>query len=278
MRTADGTATAVAGAHPQIYDPPMSRPVFVHLLPGLFEPPELRGGVAVVMDVLRATSTIIEALAAGAEAVQPCGDIDEARRLAAVAPPGTVLLGGERGGLKIPGFDLGNSPAEYTRKAVAGKTLIFTTTNGTRALIRAQESRRLLIGALSNVGAVVELLAKETGPVHLVCAGTDGRITLEDVLCAGGITHWFNLAAGDADTNDDSAQLALSLFASCGHEYDRVHEDRVLALLRQSRGGRNLIDCGLEADIAVCAEENKFDFVPELSREPREIRVAREMK
>jgi 2-phosphosulfolactate phosphatase len=256
----------------------MPRPILVHLLPTLFQPPDLRGGVAVVLDVLRASSTIIQALAARAETVVPCGDLDEARRLAAAAPPGTVLLGGERGGLKISGFDLGNSPREYTREVLSGKRVIFTTTNGTRALLRAKEARRILIGALSNVGAVVELLAEETGPVHLVCAGTDGRITLEDVLCAGAIAHWFNLASGDADPGDDATQLALSLFASCGHEYDRVHEDRVLAMLRQSRGGRNLIDCGLESDIAVCAEENRLDIVPELSREPWEIRAARERK
>ncbi len=256
----------------------MSRPILVHLLPSHFEPGELQGGVAVVIDVLRATSTIIHALAAGADAVVPCGEIDEARRLAEGRPPGTVLLGGERGGLKISGFHLGNSPAEYSRETVAHKTVVFTTTNGTRALLRAQEARRVLIGALSNVGAIVELLAEETGPVHLVCAGTEGRITLEDVLCAGAIAHWLDLAASEADPGDDVTQLALSLFASCGHEYDRAHEDRVLAILRQGRGGRNLIECGMEADIAVCAEENKFDIVPELSRAPREIRVARVAK
>jgi 2-phosphosulfolactate phosphatase len=256
----------------------MSRPILVHLLPAHFEPSDLRGGVAVVMDVLRATSTIIQALAAGAESVVPCGEIDEARKLADRSPPGTVLLGGERGGLKIPGFDFGNSPGEYTRDAVTGKTLIFTTTNGTRALLRAREARRVLIGALSNLGAVAELLAAETGPVHLVCAGTGGHVTLEDILCAGAIAHWFNLAASDADSGDDATQLALTLFTSSGQDYDRAHEDRVLATLRQSRGGRNLIDCGLENDIAACAEQDKFDIVPELSRNPWEIRVARSAK
>src|SRR5262245_7977597 len=253
----------------------MTRPILVHLLPTLFQPADLRGGVAVVIDVLRATSTIIHALAAGASSIIPCGEIDEARNTAKKFPRGTVLLGGERKGLKIPGFDLGNSPADYDHKVVAGKTVIFTTTNGTRALLQAKEARRVVFGALSNVGAVVDLLAAETGPVHLVCAGTNGQITLEDALCAGAIAHWLNLAVADADAGDDATALALSLFASCGHEYDRVHEDRVLAILRQSRGGCNLIDCGLAADIAVCAEENKFDIVPELSRDPWEICLAR---
>src|SRR5215471_15948471 len=109
----------------------MSRPILVHLLPTLVEPAELRDGVAVVIDLLRATSTIVHALAAGAKAVVPCGEIDEAWQVAARSQPGSFVLGGERGGLKISGFDLGNSPSEYTREAVAGNRVIFTTTNGT---------------------------------------------------------------------------------------------------------------------------------------------------
>lgn len=251
----------------------MSRHILVHLLPQLFEPADLRDGVAVVIDVLRATSTIIHALAAGAKGVVPCGTIDEARQMAGDAAPGTFLLGGEREGLKIPGFDLGNSPTDYTPAVVAGKKVIFTTTNGTAALLRAQDARRVLIGALTNLSAVVEMLSQETGPVHLVCAGTNGRVTLEDVLCAGGIAHWLNLAVDDADANDDATQLALDLYAASGQDYDRVHEDRVQATLWKSHGGRNLIDCGLAADIAVCAEQDKLDIVPELSRQPWEIRV-----
>jgi 2-phosphosulfolactate phosphatase len=215
----------------------------------------------------------VYALAAGARSVVPCGEIDDARQIAAQSPPGTVLLGGERRGLKIPGFDLGNSPAEYMHPVVSGKKVIFTTTNGTQALIRAREARRVLIGALSNLGAVVEHLAIETGAVHLVCAGTEGRLTLEDVLCAGSMAHWLDLADSGADVSDDVTQLAISLFESCGRDYDRGHEERVMAILRKSRGGRNLIECGLEADIAICAEQDRFELVPELSRDPWEIGV-----
>jgi len=253
----------------------MTRPIHVHLLPALFEPADLRGGVAVVIDVLRATSTIVHALAAGAQAVIPCGEIEEARRIASQAPAGTVLLGGERKGLRIPGFDLGNSPDEYTSHVVARKKIVMTTTNGTRALLRAREARRVLIGALSNESAVVEQLAAETGPVHLVCAGTDGKITLEDTLCGGGIAHWLDLAAADAFPADDATRLAMILFDSCGRDYDRVHEERVLATLRQSLGGKNLIECGLGADIVTCAEQDKFAVVPELFVHDWEIRAAR---
>ena len=138
----------------------MPRPIRVHLLPGLFEPRELRGGVAVVIDVLRATSTIVHALAAGAQAIVPCCEVEEARRIAATFPPGKALLGGERRGVMIPGFDLGNSPGDYTAEVVGGRKVVFTTTNGTGALLCAREARRVLTGALSNLGAVVELLAE----------------------------------------------------------------------------------------------------------------------
>src|SRR5262245_9024917 len=112
----------------------MPRRVYVHLAPELFQSGDLHDGVAVVIDVLRASTTIVQALAAGALAVIPCSEVDEAERLAARFRPGTALLGGERKGVRIAGFDLGNSPGEYTPAVLRGKTLIFTTTNGTRAL------------------------------------------------------------------------------------------------------------------------------------------------
>src|SRR5436309_2662913 len=113
------------------------RPVRVHLVPSLAAPVALVGGVAVVIDVLRATTTIVHALAAGCAAVVPCAEVDEAKKTAAALRPGKVVLGGERGGKLIRGFDLGNSPREYTAKACKKATVVFTTTNGTRAILRA---------------------------------------------------------------------------------------------------------------------------------------------
>src|SRR5437016_9884451 len=109
------------------------RDVHVHLLPSLVPPGGLTGGVAVVIDVLRATTTIVHALAAGCTVVRPCAEVEEARDLAGRMRAGRVLLGGERGGVAPPGFDLGNSPREYTAKVCKGTTLVLTTTNGTRA-------------------------------------------------------------------------------------------------------------------------------------------------
>jgi 2-phosphosulfolactate phosphatase len=247
----------------------MKRSLRVHLLPALLEPGELAGGVAVVIDVLRATTTMIHALAAGASRVVPCGEIDEARQIAAGLPAGTTLLGGERGGLRIPGFDLGNSPAEYAPAIVAGKTIVMTTTNGTRALLRVREARRVLVAAFANLNAVVGFLVAETGPIHIVCAGTDGAVTLEDVLCAGCIVEGLQRAVSDLDLTDDSAALALNL-----SETRASHYDRFLAVLRAGRGGGNLIENGLEDDISVAARWDVADLVPELSREPWQIQPA----
>src|SRR5437660_4212565 len=110
------------------------REVYVHLVPQLIDPGRLKGSVAVVIDVLRATTTIVYALGAGCTAVRPCAEIDEARALAATLPKRSTLLAGERDGKPIKGFDLGNSPREFTPKKCKGKTVVFTTTNGTRAI------------------------------------------------------------------------------------------------------------------------------------------------
>jgi hypothetical protein len=132
----------------------LARLIDVYLLPTLVErPQELAGKAVVVIDVLRATTTIIHALAAGAAEVTVCQEVDEALRLAASRPQRAVL-GGERGGLPIAGFDLGNSPTAYSRERVAGREVIFTTTNGTRAMARCSAARRILIGAFVNFSAM----------------------------------------------------------------------------------------------------------------------------
>src|SRR5215471_16709675 len=131
-----------------------AREVHVHLTPRLVEPRALKGADAVVIDVLRATTTIIHALAAGCDAVHPCAEIDEAKALAATLPKRKGLLAGERAGEPIADFDLGNSPREFTAKKCKGKTLVFTTTNGTQAIIRAVEAERLLIAGFVNFSAV----------------------------------------------------------------------------------------------------------------------------
>ncbi len=244
-----------------------TKDVDVYLLPELVEPAALAGKTVVVIDVLRATTTIVHALAAGAREVVPCLEVEEARQSAAASGK-AAILGGERGGVAIAGFDLGNSPAEYTRDRVGGKTVVFTTTNGTRAMQRCKQASRVLLGAFVNFSAVCRELAA-ADQMALVCAGTDGHVTREDTLLAGAIVD--DLARSKKVQLNDQALLAADAWQTAV----RLMTDRPLGMmLRESRGGRNLIDTGQENDIDLAAQMDRFDVVPELDLTAWQIRVA----
>ena len=162
----------------------MDRRLSVYSLPSEVTPAELAGDAVVVIDVLRASTTIIHALEAGATEVLPCLEVQDARAMAAKMPASTYVLGGERGGLPIEGFHLGNSPEEYTPGSVGGRTIIFTTTNGTRAMMKCRDAGRVYIGAFVNASAVLERLARQP-QIHLLCAGSAGQLTRDDILFAG---------------------------------------------------------------------------------------------
>lgn len=240
----------------------MPHPVFVHWLPTLFSPEELRGGVAVVIDLLRASTTMAQALAAGAKAVIPCGEVSEAQARALSLPAGSFLLGGERGGVKIPGFDLGNSPLEYIPARVADRTILFTTTNGTRAIQRCLEAEQILIGCFANLDAVAKVVGKSGLPVHLVCAGTDGKLSAEDVLCAGALVADLQMLRGRKILADNDAnRMAFEFYLS------RSNDEALLQAMRESAGGRNLIELGYDADIVWAAKRNRFQIVPQFDRQ-----------
>ncbi len=219
------------------------------------------GEIAVVIDVLRASTTMIAALAHGATELVPVAAIDEARRLAADAGP-AALLGGERGGVRISGFDLGNSPLEYSAARVAGRTIVITTTNGTAALAAARGAREILIGAIVNrsaVAAVIRGLAGAGEHVHLVCAGTEGCVSAEDVLAAGAILDAAGVDAA-GDTLDASAQGALASFrrVAAGGDVPAA----LVAEFRRSPGGANLVALGMEADLPAAAAIDTLPLVP----------------
>ncbi|MCE9608012.1 MAG: 2-phosphosulfolactate phosphatase [Planctomycetia bacterium] len=229
----------------------------VHLLPDLVPPAALAGRAVVVIDVLRATTTICHALAAGALAVVPCLEIDEARAKADALGRSDVVLGGERRGLKIEGFDLGNAPTEYTRAVVGGRTVVFTTTNGTRAMRHAGQAAEILIGAFANLSAVVDALAAQEH-IDLLCAGTGGAITAEDALFAGAVVARLTRGASDYALNDQ-ARLARDAWRSV-----EASGMALAGVLRECQGGRNLIAEGFDADIDTAAKIDTFDFVPRL--------------
>lgn len=250
--------------------------IHVHLLPSLVPPGALRGGVAVVMDVLRATTVMVHALAAGCEAIIPCLEIDEARRAAACLPAGMALLGGERQGLPIEGFDLGNSPGSYTPEVCRGKTLVMTTTNGTRAILACLEAERVLIGAFTNVFALADGLLGEH-PIHVVCAGTDGFVSLEDTLCAGALAA--NLIAQDWTAGNDEAILAQDVWQGVCRQVNQG--EPFPELLARGRGGRRVHALGLDADIQAAAQidpagvrSERNRIIPELRRDPLRIIAA----
>jgi 2-phosphosulfolactate phosphatase len=201
-----------------------------------------------VIDVIRATSTMCQALAAGYERVFCTAEIDEARALRDALGEG--VLGGERNAVRIPGFDLGNSPREY--REPVGETLVLSTTNGTRAVVAAaQRCERVLVASLLNVTAVVEAARDAGDDVVVVCAGVQGTLALDDAFVAGRIVELLGWERTDA------AEAAARLAGTWGGAEDAF---------RASRSGRNLLENApeLELDIGFCAQEAVLDVVPRL--------------
>lgn len=247
----------------------MPRPLNVYLLPELTTPEHLAGGVVVVIDVLRATTTITTALAAGARQVIPCLEVDDARAAAAKLPQGQCVLGGEREGLRIDGFNFGNSPGEYTAETVGGRTLVFTTTNGTKAMMRCRLAKRVLLGAFVNFLAISRELSKTRDPIHLLCAGTCGEITREDAALAGALVFLLTFTGpGEFKLNDQAELVELTgrgmLSLALLNEDHEMAVANVREVLRNSQGGRNLIALGLEQDIEFASQIDAFNSVPSL--------------
>lgn len=221
---------------------------------------DLSGSTCVVLDVLRATTTLLTALAAGAESIVPAASIAEA--LAARAADPAALLAGERDGVRItaavsggPDFDLGNSPREFTREVVAGRRIIATTTNGTRALRACAGARHVLAASLRNVGAVARWLVAHPSPECLiVCSGTYEDAAYEDVVGAGALVQRLATALPKA-TLLDSARIARMV-------YQAALPDLARSLSLHARNGRRLAAMPeLADDVALCAAEDDLDLV-----------------
>ncbi|MDQ3867196.1 MAG: 2-phosphosulfolactate phosphatase [Actinomycetota bacterium] len=203
--------------------------------------------LGIVVDVLRATSTIAQALAGGYRRVLSCADVDEARALHEA--DGDGVLAGERACVRIPGFDLGNSPSEFV--SPNGESVILTTTNGTRALVAAaSRCERVVTASLLNLEAVAATAREADANVAIMCAGVRGEFAIDDAYVAGRIVA---LLAGE---RSDAAQAAVRLALSFGTAEEG---------LRASRSARNLVNAGLEKDIAWCARESVLDVVPRVS-------------
>lgn len=214
---------------------------------------DVRDRTVVVIDVLRASSTIVTALQHGARAVVPVQDMVEASKIAQNLDPSVYLLGGERGGKKIDGYHLGNSPAEYEESVVEGRDVILNTTNGTKALTRSRVASHMVVGCFLNAARVVEAVQAAGLDVALVCAGQNNRISLEDTLCAGLLLH--HLWEGqEPDTATDTAHIAFTQYL---HD-----QDDLLGAMRRSANARRLLAQGEGADVDYCLQIDQLPVLP----------------
>jgi 2-phosphosulfolactate phosphatase len=244
------------------------RAIHVAFLPSIAREDQIRDHAIVVIDILRATTTIVTALYHGASEIIPCAEIDQARRIAGESDP-RGLLGGERQGLRIPGFDLGNSPSEYSRAAIGGRRIVLATTNGTPAMEVCRPAKVVWIAAFSNLSAAVQKISNEPN-LTLICAGTDGRVTGEDVLFAGYMIERMNADSGQT-TYNDQAEIARGAWRDACRRIEKG--EKLSAILGLTHGGRNLIRNGLQADVEMCAEIDRVDTVPQLDVGRWSIRI-----
>jgi 2-phosphosulfolactate phosphatase len=246
----------------------MTQNLRVYDVPTQVDPEELAGGTVVVIDVLRATTTILYALAAGAAEVIACLEIDDALKIAGRLPRSQVVLGGERGGLPIEGFDLGNSPLEYDPAAVAGKTIMLATTNGTRAMHRCRLAELVFIGAFVNAGALADRLAG-LPKIAFLCAGADGDVTRDDVLFAGLMVERLQRRSAMAYRLNPQAiaaqeQWLASLPAPMTTGAERLPPPLLADQLRKGLAGQKLVAIGMEDDLYAAAQLDRFSIVPVL--------------
>ncbi len=203
-------------------------------------------GAALVVDTLRATTTMTAILGEGALAVRPVASLSEAYRLKREDP--TVLLGGERNNVPPDGFDGGNSPADWPHQKVRGRRVVFTSTNGTQAIDAVRRVPHLAIGALTNAARASRFLRQWECPALVVASGTRGRLALEDVLAAGAVvSHW------PLEAQKDGALMARALFEQ--------YRERLTEAVRLAEHGQDLVQMGLGADIAYAAQLDRTNVV-----------------
>ncbi len=231
----------------------------VFLAPSELTPAALDGRVVAVIDVLRATTTIAAALHAGARTVIPFLETEDAVKTARQFERGEVKLAGERHMVAIPGFDLGNSPLEFTAAAVGQQTVLLTTTNGTRALLASEDAKTVLVASYANFSVTLARLqmALDSGhDISIVCAARDGMPSLEDSACAGRFVRELRLENGPMTVND-AAQMSELLAIKYGGD--------LRALFADAEHGRALKAAGFDADLDACATIDLYPVLAEYS-------------
>ena len=216
-------------------------------------PARLTGETVLVVDVLRASTTIVTALANGACAIEPGADPAEARRRLAAHEGNGVVLAGERRGNPVPGFHLGNSPLEMTAARVQGRTIVFTTSNGTRALLACRAAAAVGVAGLVNLTAAVRWATSSPRDVTVVCSGERGSRSLEDHVCAGLLVDGIARRVPGA-TLTEAAQAAVLAAGDYARDVRRLAEDSAWA--------RHLRRSGRSGDVTACLTLDVSSLVP----------------
>jgi 2-phosphosulfolactate phosphatase len=227
---------------------------------GQFDELQLREKNVIVLDVLRASSTITVALNNGAREIIPVASIESAVKISGSLFGDVTLRGGERNGKTIEGFNLGNSPQEYSETAVKGKSIIYCTTNGSVAMAKSRYARTLAVGSFINLTATTDFIRNENKDFLFICAGranTIGNFSLEDAVCAGMMIQ--NLLKAD------SLEVELSDSAKAAHALSKTFGRSILKMLKTSEHGKYLIEIGFAEDLKICAQVDSVPVLPILT-------------
>ena len=216
----------------------------------------------IIIDVLRASSTIVTAFSNGCKSIITKPDIKSARKYKDSDPE--ILLGGERKGLKVDGFDLGNSPLEYAKQVVKNKNLVLTTTNGTKAVESARYAKNILIGCFLNLESVVKSALDYEDDIIILCAGNDGRFSLEDTFCAGLMLREIT-TMNKTITLEDGAFFTFKAFKQIITNESQTTNTGIFKIISQTRHGKRLQSLNFFEDLKYCARLNQLSIVPKLS-------------
>ena len=228
----------------------------VIMCPSNIEELYFTGKTVVVIDVLRASNTIITALKNGAKEIVPVGSVEFAVKVSGGMFGGQTLIGGERNTKKIDGFALGNSPLEYTPEIVSGKTIIFYTTNGSKAIVKAKFSENLFVCSFVNLSAIAKTIKDLNNDFEILCSGRNNGFSVEDSICAGKLIAQIQTLTKDIELND-TAKASFVLSKSYGKS--------LLKILKESEHGQLLLENGFEDDIKFCSKLDENEVIPYFS-------------
>ncbi len=220
----------------------------------------LKGKNVIVIDSLRATTTIVQALSNGAKDVIPTENAATAVRIAKGS--GNSLLCGERAGKIIEGFNLGNSPLEYTPEVVKDKSIILSTTNGTLSIAKSKFAKNCIIASFVNLSAVVDYVKELNEDFAIICSGKLNNFCIEDAVCAGVIINKL-IEKNEANYSlNDSESAVITLAKSLAYDKNKISNEKIFSMMKESEHGKYLIEIGFERDLTFCSTVDGLPSIP----------------